>query len=120
MEDAEWMKGEILGRGRDIGFSGKMQTVVKHAISILGSHVVSMQIRNSAPDLVIEAKINKDKKKDTKKEIKDEPIEEMVLPNLSLPNVFELSYYSNSVISVFLLESVLGESQLLLIPHLYK
>ena len=31
------------------------------------------------------------------------------VPNLNLPGVFELSYYSNTVISVFLLESVLGK-----------
>jgi len=34
--------------------------------------------------------------------------EDKLTPCLDLPTVFELSYYSNHVISVFLLESVVG------------
>lgn len=33
----------------------------------------------------------------------------MFTPNLKLPNVFELSYYANVVISVFALESIMGK-----------
>ena len=31
-------------------------------------------------------------------------------PNLTLPAVFDLSYYANSITSVFLLESVIGKT----------
>ena len=33
----------------------------------------------------------------------------VITPVISLPNLFELQYYANSVISVFLLESIIGE-----------
>ncbi len=106
-EEAEWLKGEIIGRGRDIGFSGEMLVIVKHALSIMGRDLVSVEKRNISPDIVSQTKANK------KTDVKDEKIEVMVVPNMTLPTVFELSYYSNSVISVFLMESVLSESEFL-------
>ncbi|XP_071793159.1 LOW QUALITY PROTEIN: glycerol-3-phosphate acyltransferase 1, mitochondrial-like [Asterias amurensis] len=102
-EEAEWLKGEIIGRGRDIGFSGEMLVVVKHALSVMGSDLVSVEKHNINPDVVNETIEKKDKTETDE----DEKMEMMVVPNMALPRVFELSYYSNSVISVFLMESIL-------------
>ncbi len=97
VKDTEWLKEEITSRGRDVGFTGKTEDVVKHAIKLLGKKLVSVQRPDLCPDVVPPADGPKDGKRD-----------DFVIPNTQLPGVFELSYYANTVISVFLMESVIG------------
>ncbi|XP_022098260.1 glycerol-3-phosphate acyltransferase 1, mitochondrial-like isoform X2 [Acanthaster planci] len=125
VREAEWMKGEITGRGRDVGFSGEMQTVVRHALALLGPDLVTTQPRKLHPDVVSETESNQEgKRKATPSKAAEGGVEKgeaaaekgeaaaarMVVPNMELPEVFVLSYYSNSVISVFLLESVIANA----------
>ncbi|XP_072027062.1 glycerol-3-phosphate acyltransferase 1, mitochondrial-like isoform X2 [Amphiura filiformis] len=99
VKDADWLKGEIISRGRDVGFTGKTEDVVKHAIKLLGKTLVSVQRPDLCPDVVPQTDGPKDGKRD-----------DIVIPNTQLPGVFELSYYANTVTSVFLMESVLASS----------
>ena len=87
-----------------------MLVVVKHALSVMGGDLVSVEKHNINPDVVNEAIEKKDKTETDE----DEKMEMMVVPNMALPRVFELSYYSNSVISVFLMESILSEFKILI------
>ncbi|XP_038070668.1 glycerol-3-phosphate acyltransferase 1, mitochondrial-like isoform X2 [Patiria miniata] len=119
VEDAEWMKGEITARGRDVGFSGEMRAVVKHALALMGRNLVNTQSRQQRPDVVNETESQDAKKTRVTEKAKEGAEKEgekqagrdqMVVPNMALPEVFVLSYYSNTVISVFLLESVLANA----------
>ncbi|XP_052771964.1 glycerol-3-phosphate acyltransferase 1, mitochondrial-like [Mya arenaria] len=86
-----WLRGEILLRGRDLGFAGSTPSkdILLYASKLLGEHLVS-------------------EKKDEKNE------EDKLIPCVDMPYVFEMSYYANQVISVFLLESILVSAVLYL------
>lgn len=68
-----------VGTDRDFGFTGESVNVVKHAVDILGSGLVTMQAQGH---------------------------QMFVKPVLMLPNVIELSYYSNTFIPYFALDAV--------------
>ncbi|XP_014672916.1 PREDICTED: glycerol-3-phosphate acyltransferase 1, mitochondrial-like isoform X2 [Priapulus caudatus] len=92
----DWVKEEVLFLDRDLGFSGETTAVIAHALSILDNHLV-----NKASSVQCEQTNNN--------------IENWRLsPNLSLPDVFGLTYYANSVTSVFLIESVIVNAVLAL------
>ncbi|XP_041371344.1 glycerol-3-phosphate acyltransferase 1, mitochondrial-like [Gigantopelta aegis] len=75
-----WLREELKMRNRDVGFCGRNEHVVDYACDILGENLVLVSCDDT--------------------EVK-------IFPNISLPYVFELSYYGNSVISAFLLDSIL-------------
>ncbi|CAB4012571.1 Hypothetical predicted protein, partial [Paramuricea clavata] len=75
----ELLKKDILMHKRDYGFSGANADVMLHAIELLGKDLVS-----------------------------SDPESRIIKPILSLPGLLELSYYSNQVLSVFVLESVVA------------
>ncbi|XP_050402521.1 glycerol-3-phosphate acyltransferase 1, mitochondrial [Patella vulgata] len=78
----EQLVREIRQVGRDIGFCGDMRDVVHSALSLLGTKLILVE-PNPADE------------------------EDLCLkPNLKLPYVFELMYYGNAVLYVYLLESV--------------
>ncbi|XP_064631191.1 glycerol-3-phosphate acyltransferase 1, mitochondrial-like [Lineus longissimus] len=85
----EWLKDEItVLKGRDVGFTGETKDVIFYAADVLGEQLVSVAEPDGAD-----------------KEI-------FISPNLSLPNIFELAYYSNVVTAIFLFESVAAASTL--------
>ncbi|ESP00725.1 hypothetical protein LOTGIDRAFT_112564 [Lottia gigantea] len=75
---------EIREHGRDIGFSGDMSDAIHNAVGLLGSKLTSVEMDSKNQNIL------------------------MVKPNLNLPHVFELAYYGNNVISVFLMESIVA------------
>ncbi|KAK3590142.1 hypothetical protein CHS0354_041194 [Potamilus streckersoni] len=80
--DYKWLIEEVMARKRDVGFSStsKISDVLHYALSHLGSNHVQKRTTEGVV---------------------------MIYPNLQLPDIFELSYNSNQVISVFYLESIL-------------
>ncbi|XP_041476870.1 glycerol-3-phosphate acyltransferase 1, mitochondrial-like isoform X3 [Lytechinus variegatus] len=94
------LRRDVLLRGRDVGFTGVTADVVKHTFNLLGPDLVARHRTRSHPDIVPATDGNR----------KTEEIREMVVPNTGLPHVFELSYYASSLVSVFLMESIVASS----------
>ncbi|XP_069835886.1 glycerol-3-phosphate acyltransferase 1, mitochondrial [Dendropsophus ebraccatus] len=82
VEDFFSMKEEVLARDFDLGFSGSCEDVVMHAIHLLGNSVV---ITHSGPSN-----------------------EFFIAPNTNIPAVFELSFYSNGVLHVYITEAIVA------------
>lgn len=76
------MKEEVLARDFDLGFSGNSDDVVMHAIHLLGNCVtITNTSRNN---------------------------EFFITPSTTIPAVFELNFYSNGVLHVFIKEAIIG------------
>ncbi|XP_069690176.1 glycerol-3-phosphate acyltransferase 1, mitochondrial isoform X3 [Periplaneta americana] len=88
VEAMERLKKDLFYSGRDVGFTGEMVDVINHACDLLG------------PGLVRRERILKDNA---------EPFV-MVRPFTMAPNVIELSYYSNALLSHFVLDGVVVTS----------
>lgn len=95
------LRRDVLVRGRDVGFSGVTADVVKHTFKLLGPNLIARHRTRSHPDIVPTAEEGNRRTQE---------VREMVVPNTGLPHVFELSYYASSLVSVFLMESIVGES----------
>ncbi|MEE6486900.1 hypothetical protein FKM82_014725 [Ascaphus truei] len=80
VEDFFSMKEEVLARDFDLGFSGSSEDVVMHAIHLLGN---SVNITHTSNEFVI-------------------------APSTSIPAVFELNFYSNGVLHVYITEAIIG------------
>lgn len=98
--DFDIVKEEVTSRRRDVGFSGETSDVIKHAMNILGPKLVKSEMRPVNPDVIPSVGGERGQLMNQR---------DIVVPNTSLPNVFELSYYANTVVSVFVMESVVGE-----------
>ncbi|XP_069467888.1 glycerol-3-phosphate acyltransferase 1, mitochondrial isoform X2 [Ambystoma mexicanum] len=82
VEDFFSMKEEVLARDFDLGFSGNSEDVVMHAIHLLRK---SVNITNTGRNN-----------------------EFFISPCLIIPDVFELNFYSNGVLHVFLMEAIIA------------
>lgn len=76
---------ELNNMDRDMGFSGESIDVINHALKILGPALVRKERDLESGDV-------------------------MIRPVTMLPNVIELSYYSNCVLPHFILEAVVATS----------
>ncbi|XP_001368455.1 glycerol-3-phosphate acyltransferase 1, mitochondrial [Monodelphis domestica] len=82
VEDFFIMKEEVLARDFDLGFSGNSEDVVMHAIQLLGNCVtITNTSRND---------------------------EFFITPSTTIPSVFELNFYSNGVLHVFIMEAIMA------------
>ncbi|XP_048748231.2 glycerol-3-phosphate acyltransferase 1, mitochondrial-like [Ostrea edulis] len=81
--DLKWLISELKVRQRDVGFSGEPETVVHYASLLLGENLVTRTIESSSSV-------------------------EFYKSSTELSAIVELSYYSNAVLSPFLLESVIS------------
>ncbi|XP_038613521.1 glycerol-3-phosphate acyltransferase 1, mitochondrial [Tachyglossus aculeatus] len=82
VEDFFIMKEEVLARDFDLGFSGNSEDVVMHAIHLLGNCVtITNTSRND---------------------------EFFITPSTTIPSVFELNFYSNGVLHVFIMEAIIA------------
>ncbi|KAM8924167.1 glycerol-3-phosphate acyltransferase 1, mitochondrial [Pelodytes ibericus] len=82
VEDFFSMKEEVLSRDIDLGFSGSSEDVVMHAIHLLGNSVnITHTIHSN---------------------------EFFIAPNTSIPSVFELNFYSNGVLHVYITEAIVA------------
>nr|XP_042711169.1 glycerol-3-phosphate acyltransferase 1, mitochondrial isoform X3 [Chrysemys picta bellii] len=82
VEDFFSMKEEVLARDFDLGFSGNSEDVVMHAIHLLGNCV---NITNTSQNN-----------------------EFFITPSTTIPAVFELNFYSNGVLHVFIKEAIIA------------
>ncbi|XP_010212063.1 PREDICTED: glycerol-3-phosphate acyltransferase 1, mitochondrial [Tinamus guttatus] len=81
VEDFFSMKEEVLARDFDLGFSGNSDDVVMHAVHLLGNCVnITNTSRNN---------------------------EFFITPSTGIPAVFELNFYSNGVVHVFIKEAII-------------
>ena len=85
VQAVHWIVRELQGIGVDVGFCGKPEDAISHAQKLLGKHLLVREW----------IAVNNDVR---------------LVPNLTLPNVFELSYYGNAVSTHFALESVMAIS----------
>ncbi|XP_002731403.1 glycerol-3-phosphate acyltransferase 1, mitochondrial-like [Saccoglossus kowalevskii] len=100
-ESFESVRQQIIAHGRDVGFSGKAAAIVNYASHLLGDNLVSRRKGKITDKAVSDA--------DEKECVMGGPTgNDMLIPNTCLPDIFELSYYSNPVISVFLMEAVIA------------
>uniref|UniRef100_A0A8D1HE25 Glycerol-3-phosphate acyltransferase 1, mitochondrial n=1 Tax=Sus scrofa TaxID=9823 RepID=A0A8D1HE25_PIG len=82
VEDFFVMKEEVLARDFDLGFSGNSEDVVMHAIQLLGNCItITHTSRND---------------------------EFFITPSTTVPSVFELNFYSNGVLHVFIMEAIIA------------
>ncbi|OXB82358.1 UNVERIFIED_CONTAM: hypothetical protein H355_009283 [Colinus virginianus] len=82
VEDFFSMKEEVLARDFDLGFSGNSDDVVMHAIHLLGNCVnITNTSRNN---------------------------EFFITPSTTIPAVFELNFYSNGILHVFIKEAIIA------------
>ncbi|KAM4704019.1 glycerol-3-phosphate acyltransferase 1, mitochondrial [Rhinophrynus dorsalis] len=82
VEDFFSMKEEVLARDFDLGFSGSSEDVVMHAIHLLGNSVNITHTSRSN--------------------------EFFIAPNTEIPAVFELNFYSNGVLHVYVAEAIIA------------
>ncbi|XP_078285159.1 glycerol-3-phosphate acyltransferase 2, mitochondrial [Rhinoraja longicauda] len=78
-KDFCWLMNEVLARHFDVGFAGKLQDIVLHALSLLGD---SVMLRSFSQNNII------------------------VIPKTTRKAVEELSFYSNTILPVFVCEAV--------------
>lgn len=77
------LRNELVNKQKDMGFSGNSVDVILYAIDILG------------PTLIKKEKINN---------------ETFIKPVVTLPNVIELNYYSNTLVTYYCLEAVVASA----------
>ncbi|XP_033126432.1 glycerol-3-phosphate acyltransferase 1, mitochondrial-like [Anneissia japonica] len=106
VKEFDLLKDEIASREQSIGFTGKSVAVVNHALRLLGDDLIrreSVEVDcTTSPDLLWHVC--------SKLTLKSHKEKEFISPELSLPKIFQLSYYSNALISVFLMESILANA----------
>ncbi|XP_076316924.1 glycerol-3-phosphate acyltransferase 1, mitochondrial-like isoform X2 [Tachypleus tridentatus] len=90
-----WLRGEIIDRKRDVGFTGESSNIIRHASTLLTKDLVTIETTEMA--------WSSEKENSNIRIVFHKPI-------IRLPHVLELQYYSNSVVSVFLLESIVANA----------
>ncbi|PRD33077.1 UNVERIFIED_CONTAM: Glycerol-3-phosphate acyltransferase 1 [Trichonephila clavipes] len=83
-----WLREEITKRNKTISFFGDSSDLIRRATSLLGENLVSLDA------------IKMDWYSNNKKTV-------YYKPSVNLPDVLELQYYANSVLPVFLMESII-------------
>ncbi|XP_054719489.1 glycerol-3-phosphate acyltransferase 1, mitochondrial-like [Uloborus diversus] len=87
-----WLRGELLNKKRDTGFTGESVPVIKRAIDLLGKDLISTE--------TVEVQW-------TSSDLENNNVKVTVYtPVVKLPHVLELQYYANSVVPIFLLDSI--------------
>lgn len=88
-----WIRDEIAKRNKTISYCGGSASLVRRASTLLGKNLINIDTIHM--EWSTESSNNNVKLLYYK-------------PSVSLPYVLELQYYANSVLPVFLLESVVG------------
>ena len=92
IQDFNWLWDELKVRSREVGFSGNTRDIVRHALELLGDKLVQVETPS-------QGRFKND----------DECDLAFVKANLELPQVLEVSYYSNVALSAFLGDAIVGE-----------
>ncbi|KAK6621935.1 hypothetical protein RUM44_001742 [Polyplax serrata] len=82
------LRKQLASDNRDVGFTGESENVVEYAIQLLGPDFVKREKRKSVEN--------------------NSEVIEFIFPVVDLPNVINLSYYSNTVVSHFVNEGVVA------------
>lgn len=88
------LRKELEWSGRDCGFSGDSVDVINYTVELLGTNLVKKE-----------------------KQVLNGQEKTLVKPITSLPNVIELAYYSNGLLSHFAIESALATAIVSLIEY---
>ncbi|KAI1287351.1 Glycerol-3-phosphate acyltransferase 1, mitochondrial [Halotydeus destructor] len=100
--EMDWLRQEVERRDRRVGFSGESSEVIRYACTLLGRNLVSTETVqmawSSSSELREDTNTNRVKK--------------IVLlkPSLKLHSAIELQYYSNTVVTLFLLDSIIANA----------
>lgn len=107
-QSLNWLREECGNRKRDVAVSGDSLDVIRTACTLLGKDLVSVE----------KISMNWSSSDGTGADVKENNNVKIVFlkPAVKLPAVLELQYYSNACISIFQLDSVVGESPPLLTP----
>ncbi|XP_076240613.1 glycerol-3-phosphate acyltransferase mino isoform X2 [Calliopsis andreniformis] len=93
VEAFELMRQELETRNKDVAFCGEAVDIINHALDILGPGLVMQQ------------------KQEIAEAVDDQPIKSTVVtairPVSILPNVIELSYYSNTMLTCYVMDSII-------------
>ncbi|XP_043911771.1 glycerol-3-phosphate acyltransferase 1, mitochondrial [Protopterus annectens] len=92
VEDFFSMKEEVLARDFDLGFSGNCDDVVMHALHLLGNCVT---VKNTSRNN-----------------------EFFIIPKTTIPAMFELNFYSNGILHVFIAEAIIACSLLAVLENM--
>lgn len=96
----DWLREELRGKKRDIGFTGLSCDAIRYASSLLGRDLVTTEtIQMAYSSSRLNCTYNDSNR--CRKVV-------IIKPSISVASVIELSYYSNSVVQSFALEGILG------------
>ncbi|KAG8186205.1 hypothetical protein JTE90_008735 [Oedothorax gibbosus] len=88
----EWLRGELCNKKRDVGFTGESLPVLKRAVELLGKQLITTETIDMEW---------------TSSDLENNNVKVTVYkPLVKLPHILELQYYANSVVPVFLLDSI--------------
>lgn len=91
----DWLRGELINKKRDVGFTGESLPVIKRAVELLGKQLITSETIDMEW---------------TSSDLENNNVKVTVYkPVVKLPHILELQYYANSVVPVFLLDSIVGE-----------
>lgn len=92
VETFDWLRQDLESRNKDVAFCGETIDIINHALDILGPGLI-MQQRQEITEAV-----------------DGQPIKSSVVtvirPVSMLPNVIELSYYSNTMLTCYVMDSI--------------
>ncbi|GFV15027.1 glycerol-3-phosphate acyltransferase 1, mitochondrial [Trichonephila clavipes] len=92
----DWLRGELMNKKYDAGFIGESLPVIKRAVELLGKKL----ILSETVDMEW-----------TSSDLENNNVKVTVYkPVTQLPHVLELQYYSNYVVPVFLLDSMIANA----------
>ncbi|XP_048584853.1 glycerol-3-phosphate acyltransferase 1, mitochondrial [Nematostella vectensis] len=97
----QWLRSEVISRGRDVGFSGETCDVLHHSLDLLRDLVDIETVTQSSVTPATTTDV-------TKTEGVMQSTVTKVTPKLSPSHIINLVHYSNLVLAVFALESVLA------------
>lgn len=91
----DWLRGQLVNKKRDVGFTGESLPVIKRAVELLGKQLITSETIDMEW---------------TSSDLENNNVKVTVYkPVVKLPHILELQYYANSVVPVFLLDSIVGE-----------
>ncbi|GFQ74730.1 glycerol-3-phosphate acyltransferase 1, mitochondrial [Trichonephila clavata] len=92
----DWLRGELMNKKYDAGFMGESLPVIKRAVELLGKKLISSETVDMEW---------------TSSDLENNNVKVTVYkPVTQLPHVLELQYYSNYVVPVFLLDSMIANA----------
>ena len=97
----DWLRDELRSKKRQLGFSGSSCDAIRYAASLLGRDLVTTEtIQMAYSSTLLNCNFNDSNR--CKKVVN-------IKPSCNVASIIELSYYGNSLVQSFALESILGK-----------